>query len=224
MAFRTYLTKRLKNPALFQTKRFLTKKMTSSTGYGFFETFENPSTGLDNAGWTSGGTPGFKYATAPAPLQGTQSIQLANASISRVITGTRILNGYFLLNVTTWQNFAAIIDGQDSAFNDDLRISMLDTNVLYAFNGATNVGGSTTIVPGTTYHIWWEWMSGQGNNGVMKVYVSTTTIKPTVPEINIINGTSTTMITKLFLSGGATASIILDYLVTDTLKPISSNP
>jgi hypothetical protein len=168
------------------------------------EDFEGTGT---PAGWTddttSGGTIDHDYATSPAPLVGSQSVQ-----IDATTTG----------HINTSKTFAAqsTVECYVQIYMDNAGVGgVTSTARLVGFwgsSGATEVGTlrydssnlrfniicGSTVVSGTIgshydtlYHVWLRYVKGTGANATLEAYISTTGTKPGSPTISTSAGTST---------------------------------
>lgn len=190
--------------------------------FDFIENFETAGTGYDNSGWSAANSPNPTYATAPAPLEGTQSLRLtANASISRSYSGSTV-NLYLRLNITTWSDFNDIVEVLDGSFGTVFKIGLWTPNVLWISSGGASPVGATALSTGTTYHIWGDYTKGTGANGVAHLYVSTTATKPGSPECTITTSTAATDVSSIYFKCG-TATFIQDRIILNSTT-IGSNP
>src|SRR5262249_23231251 len=138
-------------------------------------------------GWTAIGSPNPDYSAAP--LHGAQSLRCTGSQlIRRSFQYSSSFYMYFQARWLIWSPFNNVVDWEDS--NTATTASVYaDSSKLLLMHGGVQALGSTTILENTTYHIWVEWTRGSGNNGTMRLYLSTSGIKPSTPDASISNGT-----------------------------------
>ncbi len=89
-------------------------------------------------------------------------------------------------------------------------------------HGAASGTTSSSFVTGTTYDVWIEWTKGTGANGTLKLFMSSTGIKPATPQANVTAGTGGA-VSRFTLGPEKSGSVIFDrILVAD--GPIGSTP
>lgn len=164
------------------------------------EGFEGP--GFENAGWTLNDTPNPDYTPA---LDGLQSLNCVGGQyISRPFEYWTSFNMYFRVrwntlstgnrNIIYWQaplpSYITVADVRIPDGGSQIQI----------LHGGAFANGMTVLAVNQTYHVWVEWTKGNGNNGTMKLFVSTSTTgtKPAMPEASITSG-----------NGGATGTIFV---------------
>lgn len=201
----------------------LSASYSSAVSYAFTENFETPTTGYDNTGWGTGSSPNPTYATAPAPLQGTQSLRTTGgAQINRSVSGST-LNIFFYINITTWADFENIVEILNGSFGTVFRVGTWTPNVLRITHGGTQAVGTFAISANTTYYVWADYTKGTGSDGVAHLYVSSTTTKPGTADATITTGTATTDVASIYYGQNSTAVYIFDHIIQNPTS-IGSNP
>jgi hypothetical protein len=182
----------------------------------YAETF-NP-TGYDLS-WTESNNPNEDYTTAPAPLEGAQSLyvngQAAGANTYLTITASDNVYAFWLLHVvddpTAYRSMAYITDSGGNTLCD-LSVGP-DGGGYFQILGGTGSSGTTAITEDTTLRIWFEHEKGTGANGVARLYISTTDTKPAA-TLTMSNGSTTAQAARFYLgtwaSGGG--NVIHDNL------------
>lgn len=153
-------------------------------GYTYFlsESFETPTTGYENAGWsTFGGSPNPVYSTSGLSLQGAQCLHLNNASVIYDSFDKSTIYGY--LQIRILNNNASVGDrsffiGYNSVPRFEVGINSSRQLFLLHGNGGTSANTTATLSDSTTYNVWFEYHVGSGSDGVAKACFSTTTTKP----------------------------------------------
>jgi len=129
---------------------------------------------------------------------------------------------YLQVRWNTWTDYNNVIYWDDSNWNIVAELYAQD-NKLELNHGTAVALGTTTIAANITYHVWVEWTKGAGSNGTMKLFMSTTGVKPATPEASITNGNGGAT-QRLYL--GPTSSgpnVIFDRILVGDV-PIGSNP
>lgn len=167
------------------------------------------------ANWFNFNTPNWDYSASP--LAGLQSFQTTNSSSSTNIMASTYstLFGFLLLKVTasgTDQDFFRLKTSTGAVVG---RMSLRS-----AVQFRISHGGTTSTITALTldqlYYIWWDWtISTGGNNGVMHMYISTTTTKPAA-TLTITNGDATTDVGQIMLSGATGNGFIADNIYVST--------
>jgi glucose/arabinose dehydrogenase len=186
--------------------------------YLLAEGFEG--TGFENTGWSKHGTPNADYTNTV--LVGAQSLSCVGAQyLERPFTYTNFFM-YFRVRWPTWSDYKSVIYWDDANYNVSSAL-YADDNRLEIAHGNGFAYGTTTLSANVTYHIWLEWSKGGGNNGSMKMFISTTGTKPASPEAIISNGTGGTPARMYFGPTATGPSAIFDQLLVDDVA-IGSNP
>ena len=187
--------------------------------YLFSEGFEG--TGFENSGWTKSGTPNENYTAIP--LNGAQSLNAVGAQyIWRPFQYATSFNLYFQVRWNTWQNNRSIMFWDDASWGQTALL-WADKNNIYIDHGSRNARGTTRIATNTTYHVWVEWTKGSGTDGTMKLFISTTGVKPAAPEALITTGNGNAT-ERIYIGGTASGpNIVYDRILVDDV-PIGSNP
>lgn len=157
----------------------------------FSDNVEHISSGAAvTAGWTNvTGTPGWAYATAPAPLLGSYSVRLVTGDeITHSFTASGEIWTYctfiFTSGIGTDQYPFGITGGHSIKIRTD--------GAMQCTNGSSVVVGSATLVNNTQYHLWQHYAKGTGANSVSHIHVATTDTKPGSADITLTDGTLTT--------------------------------
>lgn len=191
------------------------------------ETFD--ATGHDQIGWTSlNGTPDPDYTTTV--LEGTESLYLpgnTNAALqverfSVAKTGEQFYYCQIQLDQVPPVGDRGIIAGTNGA--TQWNIVVTTSGEFGILHGATSVTGvTTTLVGGTTYHLWWSYLEGSGADGSMSLYVSTTGTKPGSPEATTSAGTGTLHGTSVLFNADASEyDMIVDRFIIQDAEILSS--
>jgi hypothetical protein len=214
------ITVTVSDGALTATDTFLlTVNSVTAPTYLFTEAFEG--TGFENTGWIKHGTPNPDYTTVV--LQGAQSLNCVGAQYcERPFVYANSFYLYFQARWNTWGNYNNIIYWDDSNYN--IVIGLYADNAKAEIkHGSVGVFGTTALTANTTYHFWVEWTKGTGANGTLKLFVSTTGVKPANPEANITTGNGAAPARMYLGPTGSGPNAIFDRLLVDDV-PIGSNP
>lgn len=172
-------------------------------------------TGYDNGEtWTTDyGTPNPDYTTTV--LRGSQSLYLSEAGIySPSFTSSGTIYGHFLFRKSANPGTAQIIIADPN--NGYFFIYML-TDTLKADHGSSENYGTYELANNTTYHVWFKYAKGTGSNGILQIWVGTTTNRADATlDINASDGSSTGNITQVQLSGNWISSIYDQILISQT--------
>jgi glucose/arabinose dehydrogenase len=187
--------------------------------YLFTEGFEG--TGFENTGWSKTGTPNENYTTIV--LDGAQSLNCSGAQhIWRTFRYSTSFNLYFRVRWNTWRDYANVIYWDNSNWSTAASL-YADDNRFQIAHGSAAALGSTVLAANVTYHVWVEWTRGTGNNGAMKLFVSTSGAKPANPEASITTGNGTATERIYIGPTGTGPNVIFDRILVDDV-PILSNP
>jgi hypothetical protein len=200
----------------------------SSTVAGYLVSEDFEGTGAP-AGWTVVGSPNFDYATAPAPLEGTQSVLFNNGglSITRDIPPQSTLEGFFKFNCSSLSVAIRMVELHTIAGGNFLRIVAGTTGAISTATGTgttISFGTAGQIVPGQTYNVWWRYVAGTGSDGVFQVWLSDTETKPGSPTLSNTVGTWTQACDRYRNSINATGPTIIYDKIRLSATPIGSNP
>lgn len=206
-------------PGILDPAGLVKQEADSGTTYLLNETFD--STGYDVAGWTESNTSEIKedYATAPAPLSGTQSLYFD-------VTASRTLDSpAFSGQDTIWVSFLwhddeaslpaaprTIFAIKDSVGGTTVASATIETDgdVTVACGSGSN-RSTASLTLGTTYRIWVSYTRGSGANGQAAVYWSTTLGGPKgTAKASLSNGTSTAQAASLRFMGNTDIEWHLD--------------
>ena len=178
-------------------------------------------TGFENSGWAKFGAANEDYAVSA--LTGAQSLHCEGAEfIYRNFAFATGFNMYFQARWLAWGSYNSVIYWDDAAWGTAAGLYALD-NRLEIVHGSSIAIGPTQIALDTTYHIWVEWTKGTGANGTMKLYVSTTGVKPVTPEASLTTGNGAAVQRIYFGPTGTGPNVVFDQLLVDDV-PIGSNP
>jgi hypothetical protein len=214
------ITVTVSDGALTATDTFvLAVNSSSAPTYLLAEGFEG--TGFENAGWITHGSANPDYTNVV--LHGSQSLNCSGAQyVERPFAYATSFNLYFRVRWSTWGDYNNIIYWDDANYSIVAGI-YADDNRIEADHGSAYGYGTTTISANTTYHVWAEWAKGTGNNGTMKIFMSTTGTKPATPEVNLTTGTGGAPARIYIGPTSSGANAIFDRLLVDDV-PIGSNP
>ncbi len=165
------------------------------------------------------GTFNFKYATAPAPMEGSYSLLIDESG------GL----GYASLSVTAGDNyyvqFMFSVPVLPAAYKDIFswrssstakgRIQVSNTGAVRVYNGTKYASTVGTLTAGTVYYIQAGYTKGIGTDGTGYVAWSTTSTLPTSGNnyASIANGDANSQIDTLYFGAGASAvSFIYDRI------------
>lgn len=183
------------------------------------EGFEGPS--YENNGWSELGLPDPNYTNQI--LRGSQSLNLTGSEfIFRTFIATNNFDLYLRAHWNEWADYISFIYFETADYQAAGSL-FADNNLLQINHGSASVNGTTTIQMDTTYHIWLEWLRGNGTNGTLNLYVSTNVIKPSLPEASISTGNGGAVERIYFGSFSAGFDVVIDSLFIDD-QPIGSNP
>jgi len=190
-----------------------------SPTYLLTEGFEG--TGFENTGWTKTGTPNENYTTTV--LDGAQSLNCSGAQhIRRNFQYSTSFNLYFRARWNTWSDYVNVVYWDNSSWGTTAAL-FADNNRFELIHGGASALGTTALNANITYHVWVEWTRGTGSNGTMKLFVSTTGVKPATPEASITTGSGTATERMYLGPTSAGPNVIFDRILVDDV-PIGSNP
>lgn len=177
-------------------------------------------------GWVQAGTPTWAYATAPAPLQGSYSLQI-NASADAAthsFTAQSDVWAYYLFSTSNAANTSMRVYFLDAADAAQAEASANSATYWRANSGGGTNANSTVgdVVTDTKYHIWLHYVKGTGANAILEIYASTDGIKGTV-KANRTSGTSTGDAAKIRLNLSTSTLCIFDRVIVSSTE-IGDNP
>ena len=166
------------------------------------ETWEG--TGTSTAGWLyfnagiAGAVTNVNYATAPAPLAGSQSLLLKSTTGGGIGTDINMPSSTeawmrFAVNFTnTIPNGNQIAWFANNASSEQARLELVG-NQFRVTCGTANATTSATVAANTTYYVWFHYKKGTGVNAVADVAFSTSKTRPLSGSgfAQLSNGTST---------------------------------
>jgi hypothetical protein len=161
------------------------------------------------AGWTdANGTPNWDYTAAP--LLGSQSLYLSLAAAahrSRIdFTDQTEIWTYFRFRVTNGTVSGGNITVAAYAANGGAQANTLNLNASMRFIFDAGPSPTATVSVDTTYHVWFHYQQGTGNNAVIDVGFSTDGIRPTSGAnfAQRTDGSRTNLAGRLFLGTTST--------------------
>jgi hypothetical protein len=170
-------------------------------------------TGFENAGWTKGGTPNADYTSTV--LDGTQSLNTVGAQyIVRPFSYGNSFSMYLRARWNAWSDYHSILFWEDGNWGGAAGL-WADDNVFHITHGSKFAPGTTQINANVTYHVWIDWVRGSGTNGTMQLFVSTTPVKPAVPEATVTSGTGAPTARMYVGPFGSGPNVIFDNLLVD---------
>ena len=188
------------------------------------EGFEGP--GYENTGWTvpsqSTSAPDPDYAATP--LVGSQSLRCNGVSfIQRPFVNSTEFYAYSQVRWLAWSDFRVVLDWLNS---DNTSVATVYADFgrrLQVIHGGVANRGNTVINDNTTYHLWVEWTKGTGENGTMKLFLSTTGFKPATPEAIVTTGRGGALAFFDIGPFGNGADVVYDNVIIAD-APIGDNP
>lgn len=218
---------------------FLTKNQVKSVGGGPTYVIQENCDGTGTpAGWTNDGTQvtttSWDYATSPAPLEGTQSLQIVQPANSGYtyydITALSELWVYMLVNVSSHSGTnASFFQFLDVGGTVQARVGLDSSNHLDIFDDFSANEQVTTdaLSTATTYSLWGHYKVGSGTNGVLDAEFATT---PTMvgsgnkfKQITTGHGTANITRFRIGNSNAPTITFICDKIRVASTS-IGSNP
>lgn len=190
--------------------------------------------GYDNSEtWTEGGT-GTKdedYATAPAPLCGSQSLGIDATAATGSTYGT------FASTDEVWMHFLYYVPAAAPASNNIISSVQAGASgrgaVLYRTDGAWGMqhgsvfwnSGATKPTAATLYHVWWHYVPetnpGVSNDGVNELWWGTTVNRSEATSVaQQSNGNGDGAITRWYFNNGiaGTGVYIFDQGLLDNAE------
>lgn len=184
-------------------------------------------TGYDNSEtWTENASPNEDYATAPAPLDGSQSWQSAaiGGESYTSFTAQDDVWAYAVCNIQTLADNRDVFQIRDSGGTYVLSLRAHADGHLQILNFATSVHTSAGLVSnGTTFHVWLHYIKGTGANSTGELYVSANDTKPGSPQASMTTGGSTAQAARVAVMGWNDGNYIWDKVRVDDVS-IGSAP
>lgn len=185
-------------------------------------------TGYDNNSetWTENAAPDEDYATAPAPLIGSQSWMSAavgGEAYSNFAANDNVY-AYAVFNISTLQNAIDIFQIRNSS---DLGLTKLRINadgsvrMVHHASGPTSSAG--VISAGTTFHVWMDYHKGTGADSTAELFVSATSTKPGSATLSVTGEGNTTQASRIAIMGWSGGNHIVDKVRVDDVA-IGSAP
>ena len=177
------------------------------------EDFEGTGT---PTGWT--GTATINYDYTPA-IHGTESAKITDTGTTYVTTPDFAAQsdvwvfGAFNYSAVTADAIILYLRNATSGNAGYLSIRQSDMKIRF-YHGTTSPSvGTTTISTGTTYYYWIHYIKGTGSDGVSQIYLSTTTTRPSSPELSATNGSGTYDVEHIrYYDWTATSDYIFDVV------------
>lgn len=203
------------------------------------ETYEG--TGVVVSGWIFGGGTGsitnVDYATAPAPIDNSQSFLIRNPANDNSFSYINMPNTgeiwwrFKMILTNTVVNGARLWIVADNTFTLRAGIEIRSSG-LRITHGTANATTVATMSANTTIHVWGHYLKGSGANGVADVAWSTAKQKPTSGNnfASVSTGTSTQNQQQCgpYVSdvdfAGVVAGVIYDSVSLSTTGPIGDFP
>lgn len=168
---------------------------TINTGNAYLieENFEGTGT---PSGWTTGGTGTIDFDYATSPLEGSQSLQLVNASgadlraVKTFTSSSGTIWMYWIMrNAPNNRNLVYLRDATDSTTLARVGSSGLAWQLTH---GSVTDVAEGTFATASTYHCWLEYTESSGaNDGVLNLYTSSNATRPGSPTASMVNGNGT---------------------------------
>jgi hypothetical protein len=182
----------------------------------------------ETAGTPTGWAGSADFDSTLIVLQGSQSCSVSAITSKDAyvtFTGQSDLWGFYAFQMTTLANFPHICLLKTAAGADILQIRALNTGAIRVYDGGGEAGtGATDLAASTTYYMWFHYTKGSGSNGIIVIYLSTTTTRPGSPYITISDLDTTTDCGRLYFApSDNTAIMTLDYVRASTAS-IGSTP
>lgn len=192
--------------------------------YGICQNLETPTSGWDHSEtWSALGSPTTVTSNyTETVLRGTQSLYITGTSSSvmagRYIAITEAATAHAFLRfyvATAPSDDAAFFQIFDSSGNILAYLSWRPGFPRIAANhGTTGVTYGTNLATATAYYLWVDYTAGTGTDGVLTVYISTTSTKPGTAQISITTGISTANAARIGVGFGRSGSGIFDQILT----------
>ncbi len=188
------------------------------------EGFEGP--GYENSGWIvppqSAVLPDPDYTATP--LAGAQSLRCNGVSfVQRPFVNSTEFYAYCQVRWLAWTDFRVILDWLNASQTSAATVYADFGRRIQVIHGGVSSTGSTVISDNTTYHLWVEWTRGTGTDGTMKIFLSTTGIKPATPEASLSNGAGGALAFFDIGPFGNGADVVYDNVILSD-SPIGNNP
>jgi hypothetical protein len=144
----------------------------------------------------------FSYVTAPAPLEGSYSLRLAenvdgDTGWVKSFTASDTVHFFFMVNVSARYTQSDIVQIRDASGAPLMRI--LNGGYEWVITcGGSNWAYSTTMAADTTYYVWGDYTKGTGANAVCHLFHSLNTTKGSA-DITMTNGEGTGQAAQFFI-------------------------
>jgi len=188
---------------------------TDYSPYLLDEDFENP--GFENSWYNLSNLVDPDYTTSPAPLEGSYSARV-NYTGSTILamqewtTAENAVTACFMFHATTLPSAGTSFIYLADAGQATIASLLVGSGIMTALHGVTTGNGSASFTTGVTYYIWVEYTRSTASNGVLKVYLSTTTTRPALPDISIATGSSTAAAKIVMLYQVSSCDFVIDHI------------
>lgn len=202
----------------------LLQNPSSAPSYIIEENFEDPS--VSNS-WTRFGTQTWFYDTAPAPLQGTNSINFSGSN-------AEAFTNFVGQSTVYWHERVILTDPLQSQYHFALRSNTTAmVQIRFTTAGAIQINHNTIttnsnnglITSNTLYYIWGAFTKGDigASNSSGWIKYSTTPTKPATNAVTIIHGAASNQVNRMAVIGWSGNNYIHDRVILDD-EDIASNP
>ena len=162
----------------------------------------------------------YNYATAPAPFQGSYSLELLSGadvqSAAGSITGaTYVGMEYYFTTFADYLDHIQILNSTGAELCG-VKMSAGGTQFTVTNSGGSNASSSTGIATSTKYYLQLQAVAGTGSNAVCTLYYSTTGTSGSFTAVSSTNGTWTTAPNYLDVFGSNTGTDIVDDIRAST--------
>src|ERR1051325_7489826 len=191
----------------------------ASTDYLLSEGFEG--SGFENSGWTKFGEPDEDFLNIA--LQGQQSLNcVGHQQIFRNFSASNSFNLYMKMRFITIPSFQGLLFWRNDLVNTVAEMYMNNGSVELIHGHVIHTSASI-FTTNVTYDVWIEWTRGDGADGTMKLFVATDGNKPSIPQLEIIDGNGGAISRFELGPEGVGGNVIFDHLLYAE-TPIGSSP
>jgi len=176
------------------------------------------ATAIKNGRWTVSGAVDLNDVSDP--ISGTQSMLIPTNSDARLWMPLYDLDNtiYFkwkMTDATPSVNADIVyLKGGVTGATTIGYLRIYTTGRLYLQHGGVGSYGATVLQDDTVYNVWIDYVGGTGSDSSLKVYISTTTTKPSTPECSVTGQTLTAVLNNIWFYCTANMD---DYLIDDLL-------
>lgn len=174
------------------------------------ETFNGAGTVIP--GWkygdnSAGVVTNVNYATAPAPLNGDQSLLIRNPDSQAGYLNLTVATASehwvrMTINITnTVVNNMRIYTAEDNVGGRMIQVQLI-SGAMRIVCGTANATTVSTLSANTTYYVWIHYLKGSGANAVADVAFSSSKTRPTSGDgfAQVTNGSSTADVVDIYLN------------------------